>query len=80
MGEGMTHDDNTVGDILKTWLKAGGYDGLFNSWSECACEIDDLAPCGNVRFDCKAGYKVNDCLCGQGCDFHIVETKPETKP
>lgn len=39
-------------------LKAGGYDGLFSA-GECACDLCDLAPCGQDDAG-KNGY-INDC-------------------
>ena len=43
-------------------LKAGGYTGLIAPAGECACEIDDLAPCGVREPDdyingCSPGHK-----------------------
>lgn len=44
----------------KEWLEVNGYDGLFNSEGECACEKDGLEPCGmsgEETEDCQPGYK-----------------------
>ena len=38
-------------------LKQEGYDGLQQAFSDCACEIGDIAPCGNIGHDCSAGYR-----------------------
>jgi len=38
-------------------LKRDGYDGLYCSEGECACEIGDLHPCGEYCEECKPGYK-----------------------
>jgi hypothetical protein len=38
-------------------LKQEGYDGLQQKFSDCACEIGDIAPCGNIGHDCYAGYR-----------------------
>jgi len=47
----------TVKAIVTQWLKNNGYDGLFCP-GECACLIDDLAPCGGECFmDCSPGYR-----------------------
>lgn len=45
-------------------LKAQGFDGLFYDGA-CACDLDDLAPCGNCGLEdledfingCEGGYK-----------------------
>jgi hypothetical protein len=68
--------EQTVDSILQSWLKANGYDGLFSAWAECACTNDDLAPCGSIRMDCQAGYRVNGCDCGEGHEWHISSIKP----
>lgn len=74
----------TVLDMVRAALKAGGYDGLFNSHGECACETDDLSPCGDGLTDeCTAGFKVP---CSETCDhgygwstgdWHIQAERPE---
>ena len=61
----------TAIDIIKTFLKLNGYDGLFNEDFECGCELDDLVPCGEVFLNCEAGHK-GPCTCSDGCDWHIV--------
>jgi hypothetical protein len=38
-------------------LKQEQYDGLSQAFGECACEIADLAPCGNIGHDCYASYR-----------------------
>jgi len=43
--------------IVEQHLTANGYDGLFNSDADCACVTSDLAPCGQIGHDCRAGYK-----------------------
>lgn len=40
-------------EIISTWLKANGCDGLYTD--NCGCKIDDLAPCGFSPWDCEAG-------------------------
>ena len=48
--------DKTVKDIIHHDLEVNNYNGLFNCNSDCACEVTDLAPCGEIRLDCQAGY------------------------
>jgi len=64
----------TVFEIVKQYLEEHGYDGLCSDF--CGCELDDLAPCGNMADDCYAAYK-GPCICGEGCDFDLYDKKPE---
>lgn len=43
-------------EIVRGWLLANGYDGLYLG-GECGCAIDDLGPCDG-NFDCEPGYVV----------------------
>lgn len=63
-----------VRDIVRECLKANGYDGLYVA-GECACQLSDLAPCGERDDACKPGYFV-PCNCGCG-GFHIGEREAE---
>ena len=70
----------TAHEIVVQWLDANGFDGLASD--ECACDIADLAPCGNIGPDCQAGYKAScpggeECDGDGECDFHIL---PERRP
>jgi hypothetical protein len=56
--------------IIKEYLVANGYDGLFNPDGDCACSNDDLNPCDEPMADCEAGYK-KPCDCGEH-DWHIA--------
>ena len=54
-----------VKDIVADYLKANGYDGLYNGDAECGCDLADLFPCECMNAHvCRPGYKK---LCG-GCD------------
>ena len=47
----------TIFELLKTGLKAGGFDGLYSAEDECGCKLDDLCPCTyGPTSDCCAGY------------------------
>ena len=60
-----------IEEIVCAWLQKNGYDGLYNNVGECACLVDDLAPCGHLNTeDCEPGYRIN-CDCGDH-DFHII--------
>lgn len=63
----------SVLEIVHEYLKANKFDGLFSP-GECACKLDDLAPCGEIHGDCEAGY-LSDCDCGDH-DWHIGPAKP----
>lgn len=54
----------SVKDALSEWLRANGYDGLFNE-GNCACSVDDLMPCYSPSSTCKAGYMVSCCECDE---------------
>jgi hypothetical protein len=68
-----------VQEIVKAYLVANGYEGLYNDDAGCGCALDGLAPCDEMSGACRAGYKV-PCQCGEGCDFDIAETKPVPPP
>ena len=66
-----------VRDIVKEYLIANGYDGLYDPLGDCGCIIDDLFPC-DVSGMCCPGYKVPcppDCEFGGDCDWHIGEAR-----
>ena len=47
----------TVGEIVREYLVAHGYDGLYND-EECGCCLSDFMPCdGDFIIDCRVGYK-----------------------
>lgn len=69
----MTTKPKDVSDIVALWLSANGYDGLTEQDGECACVLDDLAPCGEMRATCIAGFR-GACRCGDH-DFHIYPTR-----
>lgn len=65
----------TVGDIIRDYLKAHGFDGLWCCEGDpCGCALEDLAPCGEMSEECRTGY-LKPCDCGGGCSFHIGRDK-----
>lgn len=44
--------------VLKRVLLTMGADGLINTFADCACDLDDLAPCEYLNLDeCKPARK-----------------------
>ncbi len=69
---------STVKGIVKDWLIAHGYDGLYSENGQCGCDLDDLMVCDAAGIDlCKPGYKVDD-PSGE-FEYRIVPEKP-TRP
>lgn len=70
----------TIKEIVAQYLKANGYDGLYNECGECACLIGDLAPCGEMSGECVSGYKAkcddDGCGCCTDNGWHIQAEKP----
>ncbi len=73
----------TVRDIVRQYLEAEGYDGLWSERWDCACFTEDLQPCEfDDCFKCQAGYT---CVCNdEDCEWshlpdhrHINKNKPE---
>jgi len=63
-----------VKDVVAAHLKQCGYDGLFCP-GECACQIDDLAPCESSSFiTCEPGYKV-PCKNSEKCECGYAEPR-----
>ena len=68
-----------VEQMVEQYLRENGYDGLY-SRGECACLVEDLAPCGQIQGDCEAGFKVTcnnpDCeWCTQPGGWHVQKEK-----
>jgi len=67
-----------IEEIVKQYLVAHGYDGLYSveSGDLCGCSLDDFMPCGGENvMECYPGYKV-PCECGEDCGFHIGPAEP----
>ena len=56
--------------IVEDWLRANGFDGLYNADAECACVLGGLSPGDCLSEECWAGYKTA-CGCGDH-DWHIA--------
>lgn len=55
----------TAKQMLTERLQADGYSGLYNTWAECGCGIDDLAPCDGIQLECVAGHRQTCKSCGE---------------
>lgn len=65
-----------VRTIMAQRLKQLGLDGLCSPDCECACLVDDLAPCGAIPADCVAGKRI-PCDCGGNeHEWHIQPPPP----
>ena len=76
----------TVEEIVHHYVRKGmldhlvdmGYDGLLEEEGECACEIEDLFPCGKPLeevLSCRGAYKIRcrgDCGLGLECLWHMT--------
>lgn len=47
---------HSIYEIVIDHLREHGFDGLYNGDDECACKIDDLAPCDCSPLRCTPGY------------------------
>jgi hypothetical protein len=45
----------TVKEIIKEWLIAKGYDGLYHP-GDCGCNLEDLMACSEDCADCEPAY------------------------
>jgi len=63
----------TIKEIIFSYLKNHGYDGLTNGVG-CSCFLSDLMPCDVPCEDCEPGYKVN---CNQDCGESMNCISPE---
>jgi len=51
----MADKQLTVRDIMETWLRDNGYDGL--AYDGCGCGIDELMMCESPCEQCRPAYK-----------------------
>ena len=71
----MKHPD--VLELVKISLKKKGFDGLRRD-GECGCDLDDLAPCGEITAHCEAGYKVTAPIDSDASfDFYICASRDD---
>lgn len=50
----------TAQDILTTWLREHGCDGVCNPDWECGCGLDDLIPCCDWFGECQPARKTTN--------------------
>ena len=53
-------DQATVKEIVREYLVAHGFDGLYSEVGQCGCSLDDLMMCEEPGIDCRPGYKTTD--------------------
>lgn len=63
-------------DFVKADLKRMGADGLYNADLECACELQNLAPCGQFFGECEAACNHPARAKEEGVDFWMVPFSP----
>ena len=61
--------------LIEEALKTNGFGGL-QCDGECSCKITDLAPCGEIKTNCEAGYIVYPPNT-DGYDFYICHSKDD---
>ena len=66
----------TVLTIVRDYLEAHGYDGLYGEY--CAClSGDDMAPCGELSYNCAPGFRhafdAEDAVCVECVDLEQNE-------
>lgn len=72
----VMRDPPTAKDIVRQWLFANGFDGLYTD--ECGCARHDLMPCdsGSMQY-CQSGH-LRPCDCGEH-ETHIGPLPPATE-
>lgn len=59
----------TVESIVRKALVEMGADGLCHPDSECGCDVNDLAPCGDLGSECQPAYRKRCEKCGEDAFF-----------
>jgi hypothetical protein len=75
IAEPIGHYLTDIKDIVADYLITRGYEGLWNEFIDCGCEISDLMPCDEPSGDCRPGVKIpcpkDECVLGGECEWHI---------
>ena len=50
----------TIREMLESYLRMGGYDGLWSPDGGCACWLRDLMPCAGPVDECRPGVVMID--------------------
>lgn len=58
-------------EMVQVWLEINGYDGLYNSFFDCSCPLDDLNPSEFISASCEAAYRFDcdKCTKASSCDL-----------
>jgi hypothetical protein len=68
----------SAADIVKSGLRAAGFDGLYCPDVSCGCGIEELAPCDQNFMGCKPAYAFKS-TCAK-CDAEGCEGRDESDP
>lgn len=63
-------EKQTTKIIIRAYLEANGYDGLYNAPKGCYCDVkneDDFCCCDDVPADCMPGYRHHCVTCTDKC-------------
>ena len=52
----MLKNEFTLKDIVRSWLEAAGFDGLYDAKDACSCSNKNLFECKEPCLTCKPGY------------------------
>ena len=73
-GEMEMPEIRSLSEVIVNYLKEIGADGLCNPEAECACDIDDLAPCDCIDLqDCVPARKKTCANCPERDNCSLVE-------
>ncbi|MBQ9002242.1 MAG: hypothetical protein IJ087_10355 [Eggerthellaceae bacterium] len=54
-----------VDSIITTFLRKGGYGGLYNEVGKCGCRLGELTPCVGPINLCEPAYELTCPCCGE---------------
>ena len=73
----MATTERTVREMVREYLTAHGYDGLWSPIGECGCSLEDLMPCCSEGVEqCEAAYMLS-ADADSDYDFVMVPVLPK---